>query len=451
MDGCMPFIPTTESNREEMLKTIGVSDFEELLTSIPDEVRFKGELNLPNPLSEHEVTRLLEEIADKNCHIGKYVCFLGGGAYDHFIPAAVKHITGRSEFYTAYTPYQPEVSQGNLQAIYEYQSMIAELTGMDVANASMYDGASALAEAALLIHAQTGRPDILISKSVHPFYRQVVATYCKGSSAQLKEIDLDQGITDLNQLQALVDENTAGVLIQHPNFFGLLENVEDIEKIVHKSSGLYGVSVDPISLGLLKPPGEYGADVVTGEGQVFGNPLNFGGPYVGIFAVRKELIRRLPGRLVGVTQDTEGRRGFVLTLQTREQHIRREKATSSICTNEQLCALASAVYLALMGKKGLPQVASLCLQKAHYLAQKLDAIEGIDLMFSVPFFKEFVIRCSVPPEKIINAMQKEKIFAGIDLGRFDYGIKNGLLIAVTEKRTKAEMDQYCEVLEKMIT
>lgn len=447
----MPFIPTTESNREEMLKAIGVSDFEELLESIPDEVRFKGELNLPNPLSEYEVTRLLEEIADRNCHAGKYVCFLGGGAYDHFIPAAVKHIIGRSEFYTAYTPYQPEVSQGNLQAIYEYQSMIAELTGMDAANASMYDGASALAEAALLVHAQTGRPDILISKGVHPFHRKVISTYCKGSGAVIKEVGLDQGITDLNRLKELVNEKTAGVLIQQPNFFGLLENVEEIEQIVHKSGGLYGVSVDPISLGLLKPPGEYDADVVTGEGQVLGNFLNFGGPYVGIFAVRKDLIRRLPGRLVGVTQDTEGRRGFVLTLQTREQHIRREKATSSICTNEQLCALASAVYLALMGKKGLPQVANLCLQKAHYLAQKLDAIDGLELMFPVPFFKEFAVRCSISPEKIINALQKEKIFAGIHLSRFDYGIKDGLLIAVTEKRTRAEIDHYCEVLEKVIS
>jgi len=447
----MPFIPTTESNREEMLKAIGVSDFEELLESIPDEVRFKGELNLPNPLSEYEVTRLLEEIADRNCHAGKYVCFLGGGAYDHFIPAAVKHIIGRSEFYTAYTPYQPEVSQGNLQAIYEYQSMIAELTGMDAANASMYDGASALAEAALLVHAQTGRPDILISKAVHPFYRKVISTYCKGSDAVIKEVGLDQGITDLNRLKELVNEKTAGVLIQQPNFFGLLENVEEIEQIVHKSGGLYGVSVDPISLGLLKPPGEYDADVVTGEGQVLGNFLNFGGPYVGIFAVRKDLIRRLPGRLVGVTQDTEGRRGFVLTLQTREQHIRREKATSSICTNEQLCALASAVYLALMGKKGLPQVANLCLQKAHYLAQKLDAIDGLELMFPVPFFKEFAVRCSISPEKIISALQKEKIFAGIHLSRFDYGIKDGLLIAVTEKRTRAEIDHYCEVLEKVIS
>jgi len=447
----MPFIPTTESNREEMLKAIGVSDFEELLESIPDEVRFKGKLNLPNPLSEYEVTRLLEEIADRNCHAGKYVCFLGGGAYDHFIPAAVKHIIGRSEFYTAYTPYQPEVSQGNLQAIYEYQSMIAELTGMDAANASMYDGASALAEAALLVHAQTGRPDILISKGVHPFHRKVISTYCKGSGAVIKEVGLDQGITDLNRLKELVNEKTAGVLIQQPNFFGLLENVEEIEQIVHKSGGLYGVSVDPISLGLLKPPGEYDADVVTGEGQVLGNFLNFGGPYVGIFAVRKDLIRRLPGRLVGVTQDTEGRRGFVLTLQTREQHIRREKATSSICTNEQLCALASAVYLALMGKKGLPQVANLCLQKAHYLAQKLDAIDGLELMFPVPFFKEFAVRCSISPEKIINALQKEKIFAGIHLSRFDYGIKDGLLIAVTEKRTRAEIDHYCEVLEKVIS
>lgn len=447
----MPFIPTTDANRKEMLKTIGVSDFEELLESVPEEVRFKGELDLPDPLSEYEVTKLLKEIADRNEHSGTHVCFLGGGAYDHFIPAAVGHVISRSEFYTAYTPYQPEVSQGNLQAIYEYQTMIANLTGMDVANASMYDGASALAEAALLVQTQSRREEILISKTVHPFYRKVVGTYCHRSGVVLKEVGTENGLTDLGQLGDLMTEKTAGVLIQHPNFFGNLEEVEEIEKITHGAEGLYVVSVDPISLGALKPPGGYGADVVTGEGQGLGNPLNFGGPYVGIFAVTKALIRRLPGRLVGVTVDTQGRRGFVLTLQTREQHIRREKATSSICTNEQLCALASTVYLALMGKQGLPTVAHLSLQKAHYLAKRIEEIKGIERLFSQPFFKEFAVRCSVPPKRIIEEMRQEKIFAGIDLGRFDYGIEDGLLVAVTEKRTKEEMDRYVDVLRKIVS
>jgi len=448
----MPFIPTTDENRKEMLRTIGVSDFEELLEAIPAEARFKGELNLPPPLSEYEVIKLLKEIAEKNEHTGTYICFLGGGLYDHFIPAAVDHIISRPEFYTAYTPYQAEVSQGTLQAVYEYQTLIANLTGMDVANASMYDGASALAEAALLAQVHTKREEILLSKTVHPFYRKVAKTYCHRSGLIVKEIEDKDGLTDLVQLQSMISDKTAGVLIQHPNFFGNLEEVDKIEKLVHGAGGLYIVSVDPISLGILKPPGEFGADVAVGEGQVLGNSLYFGGPYVGLFAIKESLVRRLPGRLVGVTKDSKGRRGFVLTLQTREQHIRREKATSNICTNEQLCALASTVYLSLMGEKGLPAVANLCLQKAHYLAKKIEKeINGINLFFPHPFFKEFVIQCSVSPQRIIDEMRKEKIFAGIDLSRFDYGINNGLLIAVTEKRTKEEMDQYVGVLKEIVS
>ncbi len=446
----MPFLPMTEKNRREMLKTIGVDNFEDLLKSIPEEQRFKGKLNLPEPLSEYEVTRLLQEMATKNEHAGTHACFLGGGAYDHFIPAAVGHVVLRPEFYTSYTPYQPEVSQGTLQSIYEYQSMIAELTGMDAANASMYDGASALAEAALLMQAQTGKETVLISKTIHPFYRKVASTYCHRAGIVLKEIEMANGVTDLNALGRMVDSKTAGVLIQHPNFFGFLEKVEQIEKVIHTAGGLFGVSVDPISLGILKPPGEYGADVATGEGQGLGNPLSFGGPYVGIFTVKKQFLRRLPGRLVGVTQDAEGKRGFVLTLQTREQHIRREKATSSICTNEQLCALASAVYLALMGKSGLPRVAELCLRKSHYLAGEIARLKGFQLLSTEPFFKEFAVRCPVSVKRILQTMRKHRIFAGIDLGRFDFSLKNTLLIAVTEKRTKQEMDRYLDVLRKYL-
>lgn len=446
----MPFIPTTDANRREMLKTIGVSDFEDLLSAIPKNARFKGELKLPKPLSEFEVSKLLQEIAAKNENASTHLNFLGGGVYDHFIPAAVDHIISRSEFYTAYTPYQPEVSQGTLQAIYEYQTLIANLTGMDVANASMYDGATALAESALLINGHAGKEEILISKTVHPFYRKVVGTYCHRSGITLKEVPMKDGATDLEGLSSMLNSTTAGLLVQHPNFFGALEEVEAIEKIVHGAGILFAVSVDPISLGLLKPPGEYGADIATGEGQALGNSLNYGGPYVGIFAVKQDLIRRLPGRLVGVTEDTKGRRGFVLTLQTREQHIRREKATSSICTNEQLCALASTVYLSLMGKQGLPKVSNLCLQKSHYLQKKLLKIKGIEPLFGRPFFKEFAIRLPVSPKKIITQMRKENIFAGIDLGRFDYGLSRGLLIAVTEKRTREEMDRYASVLSRCV-
>jgi len=446
----MPFVPMTNANREEMLKSIGVSDFEQLLEAIPDELRFKGELDLPKPLSEFEVTTLLKELANRNENLGTHTCFLGGGAYDHFVPAAVDHIISRPEFYTAYTPYQPEVSQGNLQSIYEYQTMIVNLTKMDVANASMYDGASALAEASLLAQAHTRRGKVLVSKAVHPHYRKVVATYCQRSGLCLEEVNIDGGVTDLAHLKEMMGDDTAGVLVQHPNFFGNLEDVETIGQIAHEVGGLFVVSVDPVSLGVLKPPGEYGADVATGEGQPMGNALSYGGPYVGIFAVKDPLIRRLPGRLVGVTVDTKGRRGFVLTLQTREQHIRREKATSAICTNEQLCALASTVYLALMGKQGIPTAANLSLQKAHYLAKKLESLSGVEMMFSQPFFKEFAIRLPVSSKKVIDGMRKEKIFAGIDLGRFDYGIDNGLLIAVTEKRTKDELDRYIDVLGKVL-
>ena len=447
----MPFIPTTDENRKEMLKIIGVSEFEELLQNIPDEIRFNGEYSLPEPLSEHEVTVLLKKLAESNGNTGNNSCFLGGGAYDHFIPAAVGHITSRPEFYTAYTPYQAEVSQGTLQAVYEFQSMICELTGMEAANASMYDGASALAEAALLCSNHKRRPEILISKSVHPFYRQVVQTYCHRSGVKLIEIDIDNGTTDLELLEKKVADSTAGVLVQHPNFFGNLEPVHEIADIAHNAGALFSVSVDPVSLGVLAPPSEYGADIVTGEAQGLGNALGFGGPYIGMFAVAKPLIRKMPGRIAGITADSEDRRGFVLTLQTREQHIRREKATSNICTNEQLCALAATVYLSLMGKEGIKTVASMCVQKSHYMADQLSSLKGVELMFSHPYFKEFAVRLPVPAQDVIDHMKKSNIFAGIDLARFDYSIDNGLLIAVTEKRSKREIDTYVKVLSDFIS
>lgn len=447
----MPFIPTTEENRKEMLKAIGVSDFAELLDPIPGEMRFTEDLDLPEPLSEYEVSKHLNELANRNEHTGNNICFLGGGAYDHFIPAAVDHIISRPEFYTAYTPYQPEVSQGNLQAIYEYQTMIADLTEMDVANASLYDGGSALAEAALLSVNHTRRGQIFVSRSVHPFYRGVIKTYCNKSGIELIEIEISDGLTDMDQLKKLVNNNTAGLLVQHPNFFGCLENVEEMEKIIHEAGGLYTVSADPISLGILKPPGKFKADIVTGEGQSLGNHLSFGGPYLGIFAVTKALIRKMPGRIAAVTEDSEGRRGFVLTLQTREQHIRRAKATSAICTNQQLCALAAAVYMALMGKSGLPAVAELSLQKAHYLAEELEKTAGLKLMYNHPFFKEFVVKTPVQPQKIIDQLRKEKIFAGVDLSRFDYDCNDGLLIAVTEKRTKEEMDKFVKSIKQVVS
>ena len=445
----MPFIPNTDEDRKEMLASIGVKNFEELIANIPDELRFKGKLNLPEPLSELEVSALLHTNIQKNNRGIDYISFLGGGAYDHYIPAAIDHILLRSEFYTAYTPYQPEVSQGTLQAIYEYQSMIAELTAMDVSNASMYDGGSALAEAVLMAISETRRKKVLISKAVNPLYRQVITTYLSGLNISIETINCDNGITDPDHLQKLIDQETAAVVIQHPNFWGYLEEVEELEQIIHQHKALYITSNDPISLAVLKPPGAYGVDIATGEGQCLGNPLNFGGPYLGILATRQRFIRKMPGRVAGATVDKHGRKGFVLTFQTREQHIRREKATSNICTNQALNALAATVYLALLGKYGIEKVATLCLNNSHYLAEKIKRIDGFELKFDKPFFKEFVISTPIDPEDIIQHLLNKKIKAGINLSKFELGLTNCLLIAVTEKRTIEQMDLLVEALSSV--
>ncbi len=442
----MPFLPSTEEERAQMLKAIGVKEFAELLTPIPEGLRLKGPLSLPEPLSEYEVTRLLAELARQNTTTGQAVCFLGGGAYDHFVPAAVGHITARPEFYTAYTPYQPEVSQGTLQAIYEYQSMVCMLTGMEASNASMYDGASALAEAALVAFHHTQRREILVSRAVNPFYLETVRTYCHGQGIEVHLVDLEDGATEVENLKGLISDQTAGVIVQHPNFYGCLEDVAQLAAIAHEAGALFITSNDPISLGLLQPPGSYGADIATGEGQPLGVPLSYGGPYLGIFATRQELVRRMPGRIAGQTVDAEGRTGYVLTYQTREQHIRREKATSNICTNQALVALAATVYLALMGKHGLRAVANLCLQKSHYLADEICQVPGFRLKFGRPFFKEFVVETPMPAEKIVEALSEKGIMAGLALGRFEAGMGNCLLVAVTEKRTKAEMDRFVAAL-----
>jgi glycine dehydrogenase subunit 1 len=443
----MPFIPNTDADRKAMLERIGVKNFEELISNIPDELRFKPEFDLPEPLSEMEIAREMYNKMRCNQGIADTINFLGGGAYDHFIPAAVGHIISRPEFYTAYTPYQPEVSQGTLQAIYEYQSMIAELMNMEVANASMYDGGSALAEAALMAVAETNRKKILVSRAVHPHYRQIMRTYCHGQKIAIQLIELENGITNLSDLTAKIDAETAAVIVQHPNFLGNLEQVFDISKLTHHKGALLITSNDPISLGILEPPGSYDADIATGEGQCLGNSLNFGGPYLGILTSRFKLIRRMPGRIAGATVDSKGRRGFVLTFQTREQHIRREKATSNICTNQALVALAATVYLALMGKQGIQHVATLCIQNSHYLADQIQQLDGYKIAFSSPFFKEFAITTPVPPGEIIDKLLVQQMYAGIDLSQFDYGSQNSLLIAVTEKRTKAELDLFREALK----
>jgi len=442
----MPFIPNTEEELNAMLKEIGVDSFEELLCNIPKNIRLEGPLDLPKPLSEFEVTKLIAEKAAQNKNTTDNVCFLGGGAYDHYIPAAVDHIISRSEFYTAYTPYQPEVSQGTLQVIYEYQSMICELTQMEVSNASMYDGASALAEAALVAYNSTRRTELVISKSINPNYLEVIKTYCHGQNIKIHVIDLHNGVTNLEKLKEAVSENTAAVILQHPNFFGCLEDVVKAGQLAHEKGALFITSNDPVSLGILEPPGAYDADIATGEGQALGNTLSFGGPYIGLFTSKKELMRKVPGRIAGQTVDSKGRRGFVLTYQTREQHIRRDKATSNICTNQALCALAATVYMALMGKYGIKTVASLSAQKSHYLAEKIKQLPGYEIAFSQPFFKEFTVRTPVKPDEIINKLAEKGIFSGIALNEFDVGCDDCMLIAVTEKRTIEEMDAFVAAL-----
>jgi len=447
----MSFFPNTNADQQEMLNKVGVRSFSDLTANIPAELLFKGNLKLPAPLSELEVMQHLSGLAAKNENCEDNICFLGGGAYDHFVPAVVKHILSRSEFYTAYTPYQPEVSQGTLQAIYEFQTMICELTGMDVANASVYDGGSALAEAVLLACGYKKRDQVLVSSAVNPNYIKIIKTYCYGRGLDIKILDWENGLTDLNGLEKQISDETAAVVIQHPNYFGYLEEMDSISQLTHKFGALLITSNDPISLAILQPPAAYDADIVTGEGQSLGNPMNFGGPYLGLFAAKKELIRYMPGRIVGQTEDKNGKTGYVLTLQTREQHIRREKATSNICTNQGLNALAATVYLSLMGKSGLPHVAQLCLQKSHYLSAKINEIDGFQLKFDLPFFKEFVIEVNSnrSVDDILNKLLLKKIFAGISLHSVSEKLENCFLCAVSEKRSKNELDYFLTALREL--
>jgi len=434
----MCWIPISAEEKKEMLSSIGVENFAELISSIPPQIRIKRPLDLPPPLSEIEVSTLMRGISEENDDLDHHLSFLGGGAYDHWVPAAVSSIIERSEYYTSYTPYQAEVSQGTLQAIYEYQSLICELTGMDVANASMYDGASATAEAALMAHSITGRDVIIASEGLNPAYYQVLKTYTRGLGLKVQRVPLSAGRTDWDRLEGMLDEKVASVVIQNPNFLGAVEDLSQTAGLVHRIGALLIMVVDPISLGILKPPGKYGADIAVGEGQPLGNPTSFGGPYLGFFTCQREFLRQMPGRLVGATTDSEGRKGFVLTLQTREQHIRRERATSNICTSEALNALAAAVYLTLLGREGMRDLALLCLQKSHYTQRQIAEIGDFQLGYSAPFFKEFTIVPPISSERVIVSLAQQGIFVGPDLARF--GIGKGFLVATTEKRSKEEID-----------
>lgn len=439
----MTYVPHTDADREAMLKAIGKKQIEDLFEAVPARYRFP-ELDLPEGISEMEAMDELQTLSMANETTRELVSFLGAGAYNHYVPAAVDAILRRGEFYTAYTPYQPEVSQGTLQAIFEYQSLIAALTGMEVSNASHYDGATAVAEAVSMAnaHFRGKRCKVILSPAVNPQYRQAVRTYNAGSCIQLVG---DENGVDLNAgpeaLLPFIDNQTALVIVQYPDFFGRIYDFTSLAEAVHQQGALLAVAINPIALGLLTPPGEFGADIVTGEGQPLGIPLSYGGPYLGLFATRKEYVRKMSGRLVGETVDHRGQRSYVLTLTAREQHIRREKATSNICTNQGLMALASAVYLSLLGKNGLRQVAELCYQKANYAAHRLTQLPGFSLGYETPFFNEFVLRCPVPVAEINEHLLDHGIIGGYDLSQ-DYGeeMKNAMLIAVTEMNKREDID-----------
>lgn len=445
----MDYIPHTDQERREMLARIGVSNIEDLFVAVPEKFRFP-QLKLPAPLTEMEVMWELGALADANADITHHACFLGAGAYNHYIPSLVDHIIRRGEFFTAYTPYQPEVSQGTLQAIFEFQSMMSALTGMEISTASHYDGATAFAEAVLMALAVTHRHTALVSRAIHPHYRQVLRTYTQ-FNPDLRIVEVESVAPD--DVRDLLDLDTACLCIQNPNFFGRFEPTGTAEAPtlladrVHAPGALLVVVTNPLALGLFKPPGEYGADIVVGEGQPLGIPLSFGGPYLGFFCTRREFMRRIPGRIVGETVDREGKRGYVLTLKTREQDIRREKATSNICTNQGLMALCACVYMSVMGKSGMRQVAHLCYQKAHYAADRIARLEGWRVQTDPPFFNEFVVACPAPVQEINDYLLDEHdIIGGYDLGRDYPELQNHMLLCCTETNTREEIDALVEAL-----
>jgi glycine dehydrogenase subunit 1 len=445
------YLPLTAAERDEMLKAIGRASVPELLDEIPPSVRLDRPLALPPALSDADLLGHLRELSERNGHADRLTCFLGGGAYDHVVPSVVWHLAGRAEFYTAYTPYQAELMQGELQAMYEYQSMLCELTAMDVANASMYDGASALGEAAVMARDLTGRDQVVVSTAVHPHAREVLRTYTRHLGVTIVEVPHRAGRADPDGIRAAIGPATAAVIIQSPNMFGCIEDGASLAQVAHDVGALLVVSVaDPISLGLLQPPGAYGADIVTGEGQPLGNHLNFGGPYLGLLAARAAFTRRMPGRLVGMTTDRDGRRGFVLTLQTREQHIRREKATSNICTNEALNALAAGIYMAALGREGIRRVAEVCARRAHYARGRLCAIAGVRPAFEAPTFHEFVLRVPVAPDELNARLADRGFLGGLALAPWYPQLADGWLVCVTEARSRAQIDALATAVAEVL-
>jgi glycine dehydrogenase subunit 1 len=444
----MPFIANTDEQRRQMLAAIGLSSLDELFHDIRPELRCK-DLNLPEGLGEQEVHDRIAALADHNST--GLISFLGGGVYDHFIPAAVDAIVSRSEFTTSYTPYQPEISQGNLQAIFEFQSAVCRLTEMEVANASLYDGGTALYEAMMMALRVTHRNRVIVDDSVSPIYRTMIRSYTSNLGIELIETLSAKGLPDRDALREKLNGHTAAVIVQNPTFFGCIDDASDIGELAHACGALLVTSVYPISLGLLKTPGAMGADIATGEGQSLGLPLSFGGPYLGFMATRKALVHKMPGRIAGRAFDSQGRQGFVLTLQAREQHIRREKATSNICTNEALCALTALVYLSLLGKHGLRELAQTCADKAYYAQQRLRKVPGVTVRFPDRwFFNEFVLDLPLPADKVIRKLIQRGVAAGFPLVRYWPEMDHSLLIAVTEKRTKKEIDLLAHLLETIL-
>ena len=439
------FVPNGKAQREQMLDVIGVKEFNDLLTPIPESVRLKVELDLPSPASELELTKEFKGFAAKNTS-AHLVCFRGAGAYDHFIPAAIDNILARSEFFTAYTPYQAEVSQGTLQSIFEYQTMISRLTGCDAANACMYDGSSAVAEAALMAIRATGKKRVLVSGALNPRTIDVMHTYMDNGDFEINEVPFGKdGLIELDVAEQLAEGGVAALVLQYPNYFGSIEDVQAAADLIHRHKGLLVVAADPIALGVIEAPGTLGADVVVGEGQPMGVSMSYGGPYVGFMATTTKLLRKMPGRIVGRTEDRAGNTGYVLTLQTREQHIKRAKATSNICSNQALMALANVIYLTLTGEAGFSEVANQCWHKSHYLNGKLLEIDGVTDVFDAPFCREFVVNLPVSAKKAAVALEKKGYLAGLPIPGLGEG---AMMLTATEKRTREEIDGFVEALHQ---
>jgi len=444
----MNYTQLTQQDTTQMLEVLGAGSIDDLFAKIPESTRLATDLHIPPGISELELLRDAGALAAKNEDTSRVVCFLGAGAYDHFVPTLVDALAAQTEFLTAYTPYQAEASQGVLQLFYEFQTMVAELTGMDVANASLYEGATAAAEAVLMARGVTRRDRVVVAESVHPDTLRVLRTYTAQQEIEVVTVPAPGGVVDPAAFGQAVNDKTAAVVVQSPNFYGCLERIDRLIPQIHEHGALAIIATDPIACGLLKPPGAFDADVVVGEGQALGIPMQYGGPYLGLLACREQFLRKIPGRIVGMTKDVEGRRGFCLTLQTREQHIKRERATSNICTNQGLLAVRASIYTAAMGKKGIQEAASQSFDKAHYAAEAIAGLDGYELRFDAPFFKEFAVRTTKDVVAVLAKCREHGIAGGVPLARFDDALSDCFLVAVTEQRTKAEIDALVEALKE---